>query len=525
MLNLLFISDSPKAEYVKGALQPLLKVIIDVVTDFDHGLRDVFEKRPATVCIQDQIGGVTGESVARHIQMLLGNSAPTFILLHSGNGKARAIKGLYEHLVDLNQPNAALAEEIKNTLKSLLGDQWEKIYIPPKLSPAVVRASVSVPEESREDADKLVDDFLSDLETSGFSATDAQSPAKSAPDLLFGDKAVAPQSETPWELDNVTGTVESERAQAINDDLAELLLMEQEKIISDKKQAAVSSSANIKPELAPADASKPSAPPVTTQTVGVSGPSAPAQKEAVKILSEKPVVTAIEKKDTRNAAVQVTVPTASPAAEFRISHDTPADDHIPEDLFLAFEENYRSESLFMRRSVIIGIVCAVFVVGGWYFVKQRPQLINSLKQRLMPSSAAKRPPVALPAQKPVPPPVQQPVLTPPLPTFIPQDGHDSSFAVKNPGWERYVGKLNEFRIFSVSGRIQALQVLAVKDAPISESLLKSVMQEFVGKQEYRITSLSTKAGVRVEKGIIQDKGEIIIYRKNGALKAFVMSVN
>jgi len=80
MLNLLFISDSPKVEYIKSVLQPVLKVIIDVVADFDHGLKDVFEKRPGTVCIQDQIGGVTGESVARHIQMLLSTSSLTSIM-------------------------------------------------------------------------------------------------------------------------------------------------------------------------------------------------------------------------------------------------------------------------------------------------------------------------------------------------------------------------------------------------------------------------------------------------------------
>ncbi|MDD2855515.1 MAG: hypothetical protein PHU01_08295 [Desulfuromonadaceae bacterium] len=105
MLNLLLISDSSKIENIKTILQPGLKVIIDVVADFDQGLKNVFEKRPATVCIQDQIGGVTGESVARHIQMLLDNSAPTFILLHTGSGSAKMVKGLYAHFIDLSKSN------------------------------------------------------------------------------------------------------------------------------------------------------------------------------------------------------------------------------------------------------------------------------------------------------------------------------------------------------------------------------------------------------------------------------------
>ncbi len=70
-----------------------------------------------------------------------------------------------------------------------------------------------------------------------------------------------------------------------------------------------------------------------------------------------------------------------------------------------------------------------------------------------------------------------------------------------------------------------MQVLAVKDVPIPESLITSVVQECTGKQEYQITSRNKKAGLRVEIGSVQDKGEIMIYRKNGAVKAFVVSVN
>jgi hypothetical protein len=412
MLNLLFISDNPKAEYIKSALQPLLKVIIDVVADFDHGLKEVFEKRPTTVCIQDQIGGVTGESVARHIQMLLGNSAPTFILLHNGDGKAKAIKGVYEHLIDLSQSNEAVIESIKNTLKLLLGDQWERIYIPTEHTPASVSLPLAAPIGSRED---------------------------------------------------VFRTVESVRAQAVNEDLAERLLVER------------------------------------------------------------------DRKDTKNISVRVPALPTPPAAEFRVSQNPPpAEEQIPEDLLLGFEENYRSESMLFRRTFVIALVCAFCAVGGWYLVKQKPQLISSLKQSFVspsePRRAAVLVPATAPAQKPVPSPVPQPLKNPPLPAFIPEDGHDSSFALKNPGWERYVGKRNEFRVFSVSGRIQALQVLAVKDTSISDSWLKSVLQEFAGSQKYQITSRSTKAGVRVESGRVGNKGEIMIYRKNGEVKAFVISI-
>lgn len=533
MLNLLFISDNPKVEYVKGVLQPVLKVIIDVVTDFDHGLKDVFEKRPATVCIQDQIGGVTGESVARHIQMLLGTSAPNFILLHTGNGKAKAIKGLYEYLIDLSQSNDAVADELKNTLKLLLGDQWEKIFIPPKLTPASVRLSVAVPEESREDADKLVDDFLFDLETSGFSVADDQPPAASVPDKVNDDSTGATQFKTPLRHDVVPGTVESERAQAINDDLSELLLMVENKGGRDESSAVASSALYSGAGTDVIESSKSATVALKPPSSDIAESPAPTETSSSRPPLEKPVAFIPVEKEVKSSPADVTlqqIQQTPPAAEFRVSQNTPTtEEHIPDDLLLEFEDNYRSESPLLRRSITVLLVCFVCVAGGWYLVKQKPELVVSLKQRLMPPEVVKQTPVTVPVetalQKPASSPVPQTVITPPLPAFIPKDGHDKSFALKNPGWERYVGKINEYRIFIASGRIMAVQVLAGKDRPISESLLKSVLQEFTGSTACQITSQSMKAGVHVENGRIQDKGEVVIYRKNGAVKAFVVSVN
>ena len=486
MLNLLFISDSPKAEYVKGVLQPLLKVIIDIVTDFDHGLKDVFEKRPATVCIQDQIDGVTGESVARHIQMLLGTSAPKFILLHDGSGKAKAIKGLYEHLVDLSQSEDVFAEDLKNKLELLLGDQWKKIYIPPKPKPASVKAKDAFSEKTRDDADKLVDDFLSDLELSGFSVSDDQpsisSKSYKVPEVLSGaaEAGISPITE------NVTGAVESDRAQAISEDLAELLLMEANRASRNEIPLAEFSAAVAEHGAKSSDST-----------------------------------------NSEMASVKSTPPPPA-AAEFRISQKSlHTEEQIPEDLLLAFEENYRSESTYMRRTVVV-IICAICVAGGWYLFNQNPRMVASLLQSFKlskdPKQTSVTAQVAIPVQMPVSPPVKQVMVAQTLPAFIPNDGQDSTYMEKNPGWERYVGKSAEFRIFRASGRIQAVQVLSANGGPISESLIKSVLQEFTGSQEYKITSRNSKAGVRVERGKILNTGEVVIYRKNGAVKAFVVSV-
>lgn len=519
MLNLLFISDSPKADNVKAILQPVLKVIIDVVIDFDHGLKDVFEKRPATVCIQDQIGGVTGESVARHIQMLLGDSAPSFILLNSGNGKARVIKGLYEHLVDLVQPDEKIAEDIKSSLRSLLGSQWEKIYIPPKLTPAAVISSVGVSEESRVDADRLVDDFLSDLETSGFTVVEDK------PELLVvADREVSERTTVDCETvnsvieENTTENTEAVSVKSTSDDLAEMLLAEVAKEAKESALPLVSESVEIK-EIIKEPPTLITNPQESALNV-ISEPAIMAEKVQVKQDALPPVPPEIKKEKVK----PVSAPQPPPASEFRVNQDTHKhEEQIPEDLLLAFEENYRSESTFFRRSIFISLLCLFCATGTWYLVKQKPQLLASLKQNFVPSKSV-TPPAPVIAPKPAQPLVQPQPVVQPLPSFIPKDGIDATYGTKNPGWERYLGKDAEFRLFRSAGRIQAVQVLA-KGSAVSGSVLKSVMQEFAGSQEYTVTSRAKNAGIRIEKGKVQEKGDVIIYRKNGAIKAFVVSIN
>jgi hypothetical protein len=585
MLNLLFISDSPKAEYIKSVLQPVLKVIIDVVCDFDHGLKDVFEKRPATVCIQDQIGGVTGENVARHIQMLLGNSAPAFILLHSGNGKARLIKGLYEHCVDLSQSNETVAEDITTTLKTLLGEQWNKIYIPPKLTPALVRSSVAVPEESRGDADKLVDEFLTDLQSSNSQAGGNLPPAiASTPGSDFKQQlGLSPKgaSTEPEKLAKPSAPAinQAVNIQSNSDEMADLLLAASEKNGRDEDLTRkITALANTASE--PATTPKPDLPsaPPPSAVARVSG--APEVSSASLQLKKTPAPVS-ENKNIHVSAPPVQLnkpresvipqkteqPTAPQPAKFVIKHpQAPEEELIPDDLFLAFEENYRPQPFYLKRSVIIPFVCVVVGVGGWSLFSKKPQLVGAVKQQIMPSVNVQpkaappvvplpapvqpQPPVQLPpVQAPVPPPtaqpsqpaqlaapqpvkqvtsqpVQQPVkAASPLPSFVPKEGHDPAYTTTNPGWERYVGKSAEFRLFRATGQVKAVQVLVVNDAQIPQTMMKDVLQEFAGSPEYAVTSRSKKAGVRVEKGTIKNKFEILVYKKNGVIKAFVVSAN
>lgn len=494
MLNLLFISDSPKIESVKKVLQPVLKVIIDVVTDFDQGLKDVFEKRPTTVCIQDQIGGVTGESVARHIQMLLGKGAPTFILMHEGNPKARPIRGLFELMIDLSQPDDVLLQEIKSTFKVLLGDQWTRVYMPPVAETRPDRSALVIPLSSRAEATKLVDDLLADLDTSAVAEEQSDQPE-------------------PTTLANAS------------DEIADMMLA-QSRQARQQEEAAKTAVVKACPS-APVAILNPDAPPAS-QTVHAPAPETPRTAPVV-----PSPLSGLPQKPAEVKSISESAPLLSPAG-FQIRRDSaPEGDLLPEELLFTFDQSYRSGSFFLKRStIIVALVLVCLASAGWYATVNRPQLTAALQQRIMSLSGQKRtepkpsmvaPPLAAPV-----PPAQHAVVphsgvAEALPGFIPQAGRDGSYSSQHPGWERYLSAETDFRLFRAGTEIKAVQVLAAKNRSIPDKVVRSVLKEFTGSAEYQIVSQTRKQGILILSGSGVHKADIKIYKKNGSISAFVVS--
>jgi hypothetical protein len=513
MINLLFISDNSKAEYIKTVIQPVLKVTINVVTDFDHGLKNVFEKRPSIVCIQDQIGGVTGENVARHIQMLLGSSAPKFILLLTGNSKARLIKGLYEHIVDLSLSNETVAEDVTNILKALLGDQWERFYVPPKLTPALVRSSVVLPEDSEGNVGQLVEKPVTFPLTTSFPAT-AVIISASAVDTEAAARIIP--THTPGNSEKFAKTDHTEEERSFKSQLFHSPLPGPFQVVDtrtgttavDRPKPALVVSAPTLKAAAPSDTTF-SVPPLVKPTVGAS------QNKGNQITGT-PVTKTLSQ------------PAPQAASKFAIRKH-PAKKLIYEGMEPANEESEQAtpQRQQMRQGFVIAALFAI-CAGGWHLVYKELQIDSSPGKPIVSSVVKNETPDATPsavsAPVPEPPPAAEKAATPPVPSFISGDGRDPSYAEKNPGWERYVDKTAEFRVYSDSGQLCAVQALALKGVPLSNKLLKTATQELTGSTDYRITSQVMKSGVNVESGTIRDEYEIKLYKKKGALVAFVVSI-
>ncbi|WP_139366793.1 hypothetical protein [Trichlorobacter thiogenes] len=452
----------------------MLKIRIDVVEDFDHGLKDVFEKRPVAVCIQEQITGITGESVARHIQLLLGNGAPGFVLMHEGNAKAKPVPGLFSYLVDLNAPFEVVCEALRKALQALLGDQWDMVYsAPPEAeSPQIELAATSLL------ADQLVDELIEE----GF----VVAPPQNSKPAQVDDQTVKPVEGMVVEHDLPGGPVAEPHAA---------------KTVSDVPVVSAASDALEAP--VPRD-------PL------MAGKQPPAFLQQPVL--ERPV----------RPVVQQQAPTVVPPVPEQIK--TSEDATVPvEELLSVFEEKYRSRKRLVRGAVSVLVLLLVGTLLFW--MKQRGTFDGRtgdvVKQNLptrLPQPTGVQPQIsAVRTPAPIPQAVTQKADA--LPSFISQAKPDPLFSSKKPGWSRYQSVSRDYRLFHADGRLRAVQIIAVKDSRIPVSELKQVLRDLTGKDQYQSGRQEHKRGVWLERATLPGQADLLIYRSasNGPIKAVVFA--
>jgi flagellar FliL protein len=182
-------------------------------------------------------------------------------------------------------------------------------------------------------------------------------------------------------------------------------------------------------------------------------------------------------------------------------------------------ENFaRAERKWPRNAgIALGIVACA---AAWYMARQKPSAQTAV---------------------PLPPPVRSAVhkavssVRPPsgnaaapssgLPAFIPANGRDNAYALRNPGWERYAGTDYECRVFRENKRIKAIQVLATDQRGLDENLLKKALAELVGNDQYQVLSRERVKGYLIVRGSIVGKADLMLYNQDAKLHAFVLSLN
>src|SRR4051812_45191442 len=108
MHAIIVISSDTRIPAVKESLQPSTGGKLRIAADFDRGLKEIFDKRPPLVFIQDDIGGVSGETVARHIKALLQDNCPKIVLLSRQPGKQQG--KWFDEVIDLSLAEKELVD-------------------------------------------------------------------------------------------------------------------------------------------------------------------------------------------------------------------------------------------------------------------------------------------------------------------------------------------------------------------------------------------------------------------------------
>ena len=507
MVNLIIISNNPKTENIERLLQTKIEVKIDVVADIDQALRDIFVKRPEVVCIQNRISDINADEIARHIKMLLRDGAPSFILMHEGDGKP--VQGLFEHLLDLSLPETELAYALDAALKSILGIQWE-------------HASMS----SRPQKD-------SSLEKTDF----APKSTKESPGAEEDDAFVLVNS-----LDEFMTTMpeprehmgqENSSDSAPDDTSTDIPGAESPVAAPDKKVSPPQLSEYVKPAKVMThdpfkreDTADPfeTKPPQSPSSQHPASQLRPAQAHPAAGTAQQDKSQAPKSADLPHSAAPV------PGA-FRINTAAAAAAGQYQSDLVPFPENFEQPGRKWKRGAGIAIA-VIFCTTAWYLLRQRP-LASTHVPLPPPAATSEQPKPAAPVPTEVPKPIpgmppsdaKAAAPAPDLPAFVPADGLDSAYAARHQGWERYKGTDFECRIFREKNRIKAVQVLSGNRQGLDEKLLKKVLAELVGNDHYKIAGRERINGYLMERGSVAGKADLMFYIQNSKLHAFVVSLN
>ena len=507
MVNIIIISNSTKTLHIERFLQTTIEIKIDVVADVDQALQDIFVIRPTVVCIQNRISDINADEIALHIKMLLRNGAPTFILMHEGDGSAKPVRGLFEHLLDLSQPEAKLAEDLGAALKSIFGAQWEHVRQSTRTQKNkplnTTGATPKSPQEStgaeEHNAFVLVNplnDFMTTIPEARDMGEENSTHPDNAPTAAAPHLAEAPVAAPRNSVSSRQSSVEY------------------------GKPAMSMTHEPFSPEdtAAPSETSASPSPSSTHQTP----PPRPAHAP--------PAARAAQQDNRPAPKPAVWAPSAVPEpGDFRITTTAAAAAGQEQNDIAPFIENFKQPD--RKWKLCAGIALTIVVcTAAWYLLTRKPVVPTHVPLPLTAATTEQRKPTPVPTEvhkvnSSVSPPVGNVAApSPKLPAFVPADGRDSVYAIRHPGWERYAGTSYECRVFRENNRIKAVQVLSGNRQGLDEVLLKKVLAELVGNDQYQVASRERVRGLLIERGSVVGKADLMLYTQNSKLHAFVVSL-
>jgi len=129
MLNVFVISSDKRVARLIEYFQPFFKTKIRCASDFDNGLKEVFENRPSVVFIQSTIGTVSGETVSRHIKSLLGSASPRIIFMGDFDCSSKKGTSWCDDWISVSDSEQQMQDDFAELISRSFPEDWREICL------------------------------------------------------------------------------------------------------------------------------------------------------------------------------------------------------------------------------------------------------------------------------------------------------------------------------------------------------------------------------------------------------------
>ncbi|MBI5656125.1 MAG: hypothetical protein HZC44_04600 [Geobacter sp.] len=126
MVTIVIISNDSHVLLLKERFQPLITAQICIFSDFEQGMVAVFDKRPAAVFIQREIGGTTAEVIAKQIKGLLRDASPRIVLMGDLEGQKGERPSCFDDSFDFASSEEELCAFFGTQLKKIPHLRWKE---------------------------------------------------------------------------------------------------------------------------------------------------------------------------------------------------------------------------------------------------------------------------------------------------------------------------------------------------------------------------------------------------------------
>ncbi len=467
MSNLLLITDVARLRKVFSRLTENKNIRLRVVNNLEKGGEEIAIEKPDIVFVQTHLSGLSADILLMHLKKQLGRKRSRFVLLASARQANEAILKPFQGWLDTSADDSQLLSELQHLVTTLLSKP-KKSDEPTPPEPSEVSNFTPQPIKNPESSALLsapqVDAILQ-LPVAAQTAPATPEPSLEEQGLTYAPRQrLSVYSEFTSSFDNaVSSTPEPETLEQATPSLVHN--WNAENIDTVETKPARSRRGSFLLWLAPVVIAV-----VAITYLQQNKPASKQEPPAAKTVPA-PIVTPVAKTPPANVPASGPAKAPAPAATTTV---TPA---APPEL-----------DRMSDKAVLTAIA------------------ENRVSKSPTPAAATGTRPTN-------------------LPDFIPRNGLDKQFSTTNPGWERYKGRVTEFKVLREADKIKAIQVIDRGGNGVPESFMKGVLRQLT-KNPVLSTELSEKKeGYEIQRGRIADNIKVVYYRdeNGGKLRAFVIT--